>query len=62
MGRKRRSETENELNQPIWAVVDGARCFGTDLTYDEALEVVDNNKNSLTVIVTKDVAQRINKQ
>ena len=59
MARKRKNDAECELAQPLWAVVDGANCFGTDLTYDEALELVKTNNNGSMMVVTKDVASRI---
>lgn len=59
MARKSKIKEINELLQPMWAVVDGVSCFGTNLTYNEALQVVDSVNNDSMVIVTQAVASRI---
>lgn len=58
---KRPSEVSDapvcELNQPIWAVTGGLKYYGLNLTYAEAVELLDRHPDG--IIVTMEAAARL---
>lgn len=52
-------EIECELDQPVWAVATQSRVLATDLTYPEAIDVVNENLGvSGIAIITAESAER----
>ncbi len=52
----------SELNQPIWSVVSFEKCIKSSLTYDEALEEMNDlisQKISGLCIITDEAANRL---
>jgi hypothetical protein len=61
MRTKRKRKIESELDKPMWAVVSSDHVKATDLTYDQAAEIVGRTTgiDSGICIVTNDVAARL---
>jgi len=51
------AEETSELNLPVWALINGIKCFASGLTYDQA--VGKRNEFSDAAIVTDAVASRL---
>jgi hypothetical protein len=55
----------SELNAPLWAVVSFEKILKNNLTYDEALELMERSKEqkiSGLCIITDEAAQRLTEQ
>lgn len=55
----------SELNEPVWSVVSFEKSLKNNLTYDEALELMEKSKAkkiSGLCIITDEAAQRLTEQ
>ncbi len=43
--------TASELNQPLWAVTSGTKYYGLNLTYDEAVELLNRCPDGIIITV-----------
>lgn len=48
----------SELNEPVWAIVNGITCYASELTYDECMLRAKQHPDA--IIVAGDAAARLN--